>query len=122
MQNDAGEQQQAAPCVNPPPRPPAQTGEGAAGQQRVEQQQRHANDPGKSGRNVDRLPPGKQGACRRDGEGNGNGSRENAPDHYRAQRICQGQAGCRTKSAVSVLSSALDITGRRNTVWKSPLS
>lgn len=104
-----------------------QVGQIPARQQGLQQQQGHGDHPGETGPDIDRVAPGElraeHGSANRDGDDD----QERGPDHGPGKAppvllMHRDQAGRSTKSARRLVCSALRMTGRRNTVSKSPLS
>ena len=121
MNRNGDQQNRTGPAMNPAPGRHRQQGKKPGGQQRLQQQQGQRDHAGKSRRDVDRAAILKQLAARR---------HDHRRDDYHSKRCpdqgCpedrHGQAGCKTKWALRLLSRRLPMTGRRNTVSKSPLS
>ena len=105
----------------------------------MNKQKRHRYHTGKTGCDIGRATPRQQGAHGRSGNWNDNGGCEQSPDKIfgalagtavgsglaglaHGNSVSGNQAGSSTKSAFSVLSFELAITGRRKTVLKSSLS
>jgi hypothetical protein len=127
MDHHRSDQQPADPAVQTPARGPVRPGRSRPASSGWISSSASATTPAKPGGDVDRLAPGQQRACRRSGE-------RHATATARAAQISvpiaagpaleaqTAQAGCSTKCASRLVSLALDMTGRRNTVSKSPLS
>lgn len=116
--NDHGHEHQTGPAMHKPSRPHGQTGQVAARQQGLDQQQPQRQHPCEAGGDVDRVAPGEQRTGCRDGNGQRDGEPKTSPDQPCAERRHHAQAGCSTKWALRLVSRALGMTGRRKTVRK----
>lgn len=105
--------------VNASPQPSRQTRQVPTRQKGLDEKKRHREHTGKSCRDVDRLSPRKQRAKRCNSNRHGNGGCYGEPDQGRFGSSHSLQTGRRTKSALRLVSLALDMTGRKKTVSKS---
>jgi hypothetical protein len=66
MHDDSGHECGTDPAMQLPPEPPRQARQMSAGEQGLEQEQRERNHARETGRDVDRIAPGKERTCCRD--------------------------------------------------------
>ncbi len=86
MQKDRRDQKRARPAMNPPPCSPREAGEQALGEKRLQKENRHAQDTGQPGYDVDGLTPLKKRARRRCEKRYGKRGQNACPDQTSPER------------------------------------